>query len=63
MGREDPRPGRAAAASWPVEGTVGYEFLNVVLSTTAEAEPNALEVDALEDIVVGGRSLVLLRRR
>ena len=36
----------------------------LVLSTTdPEAEPNALEVDALEDIVVGGRSLVLLRRR
>ena len=36
----------------------------LVLSTTdPDAEPNALEVDALEDIVVGGRSLVLLRRR
>jgi hypothetical protein len=28
-----------------------------------DAEPNSLEVDALEEIVVGGRSLVLLRRR
>ena len=36
----------------------------LVLSTTdPDAEPNTLEVDALEDIVVGGRSLVLLRRR
>ena len=36
----------------------------VVLSTTDPGmEPNAVEVDALEDIVVGGRSLVLLRRR
>ena len=36
----------------------------LVLSTTdPEAEPNSLEVDALEEIVVGGRSLVLLRRR
>ena len=36
----------------------------VVLSTTDPGiEPNAVEVEALEDIVVGGRSLVLLRRR
>jgi isoamylase len=36
----------------------------LVLSTTdPHAEPNALEVEALEEIVVGSRSLVLLRRR
>ncbi len=36
----------------------------LVLSTTdPDAEPNSLEVDALEDLVVGQRSLVLLRRR
>ena len=40
------------------------ELWAMVLSTTEpDAEPNALEVGALEDIVVGGRSLVLLRRR
>jgi len=40
------------------------ERWGLVLSTTDPgAEPNAVEVDALEDIVVGGRSLVLLRRR
>ena len=26
-GREDPRPGRDAAADWPVDGTTGYDFL------------------------------------
>jgi isoamylase len=40
------------------------EHWSLVLSTTEpDAEPNSLEVDALEEIVVGGRSLVLLRRR
>jgi isoamylase len=40
------------------------EHWSLVLSTTEpDAEPNSLEVDALEQIVVGGRSLVLLRRR
>ncbi len=29
-GREDPRARRGAAASWPVAGTTGYDFLNVV---------------------------------
>src|SRR4051794_26506020 len=36
----------------------------LVLSTTdPDAEPNSVEVDALEDMVIGARSLVLLRRR
>ena len=36
----------------------------LVLSTTdPDAEPNSVEVDALEDLVIGQRSLVLLRRR
>src|SRR3954451_2687343 len=36
----------------------------LVLSTTEpDAEPNSVEVEALEELVVGGRSLVLLRRR
>jgi isoamylase len=40
------------------------EHWSLVLSTTdPDAEPNSVEVDALEDIVIGGRSLVLLRRR
>jgi glycogen operon protein len=40
------------------------EHWSLVLSTTEpDAEPNSLEVDALEELVVGGRSLVLLRRR
>jgi isoamylase len=40
------------------------EHWSLVLSTTEpDAEPNSLEVDALEEIVVGGRSLLLLRRR
>jgi glycogen operon protein len=40
------------------------ERWSLVLSTTdPDAEPNSLEVDALEELVVGGRSLVLLRRR
>ena len=40
------------------------EHWSLVLSTTdPEAEPNSLEVGALEELVVGGRSLVLLRRR
>ena len=40
------------------------EHWSLVLSTTdPDAEPNSLEVDALEELVVGGRSLVLLRRR
>ena len=32
-------------------------------TTEPEAEPNTIEVGALEEIVVGSRSLVLLRRR
>jgi glycogen operon protein len=40
------------------------EHWALVLSTTEpDAEPNSLEVDALEELLVGGRSLVLLRRR
>jgi isoamylase len=40
------------------------EHWSLVLSTLEpDAEPNSLEVDALEELVVGGRSLVLLRRR
>ena len=40
------------------------EHWSLVLSTTEpDAEPNSLEVAALEELVVGGRSLVLLRRR
>jgi isoamylase len=40
------------------------EHWSLVLSTTEpDAEPNSLEVDALAELVVGGRSLVLLRRR
>ena len=40
------------------------EHWSLVLSTTdPDAEPNSLEVDALEELMVGGRSLVLLRRR
>jgi hypothetical protein len=36
----------------------------MVLSTMdPAAEPNTVEVDALDDIVVGARSLLLLRRR
>jgi isoamylase len=36
----------------------------LVLSTTdPDAEPNSVEVEALEDLVVGARSLLLLRRR
>jgi isoamylase len=40
------------------------EHWSLVLSTMdPDAEPNSLEVDALAELVVGGRSLVLLRRR
>ena len=40
------------------------ERWSLVLSTTdPDAEPNTTEVAALEDIVVGARSLILLRRR
>ncbi len=40
------------------------ERWSLVLNTMEpEAEPNTLEVDALDEIVVGSRSLVLLRRR
>ena len=41
----------------------GERWALVLSITDLEAESNALEVDALEDIVVGGRSLVLLWRR
>ena len=39
VGGEDPRPRRAAAASWPVEGTVGYEFLNDVGGRCSSTRP------------------------
>jgi glycogen operon protein len=40
------------------------ESWSLVLSTMEpDAEPNTIVIDALEDIVVGARSLVLLRRR
>src|SRR3954470_7176880 len=40
------------------------ERWTLVLSTTDPgAEPNTVEVEALEDMVIGARSLVLLRRR
>jgi isoamylase len=41
----------------------GERWANVLSTTDPDAEPNSIEVDALADIVVGGRSLVLLRRR
>jgi isoamylase len=41
----------------------GERWAMVLSTTEPDAEPNALEVDALAEIVVGGRSLVLLRRR
>jgi isoamylase len=41
----------------------GERWANVLSTTDPGAEPNSIEVDALADIVVGGRSLALLRRR
>jgi isoamylase len=41
----------------------GERWAMVLSTTEPDAVPNALEVDALGEIVVGGRSLVLLRRR
>jgi isoamylase len=41
----------------------GERWALVLDTTEPGAEPNSVEVEALEDLVVGSRSLVLLRRR
>jgi len=41
----------------------GEQWALVLSTTDPDAEPNSVEVEALEDLVVGSRSLVLLRRR
>jgi len=41
----------------------GERWANVLSTSDPDTEPNSLEVNALEEIVIGGRSLVLLRRR
>ena len=38
LGREDPRPRRAAAAAWPVEGTTGYELAAAALDALVDPE-------------------------